>query len=256
MIFSTPLAAIGLLSTVVLTAVYCFRRKSPPRVVSSLLLWPKDVRASAASQRRDKLLLPPIFWLELLALIALVAAAVTPLVWRKSSGTLHVLVDDSPSMHAGKPSAADRAAEFLLHERKRGTKDTFRVRTFTSEAALDRALATLRSSLPPGDECLVLTDHTPSVPLPAAGVRWEAFGIPQANYAITAARRLRKTPTNDSLFLEVRRFGEGSDTLPLVLEGFGTNSLAFDATGRARFVTTLPADDRAVVARLRRCACR
>ena len=250
MIFSTPLAAFGLLITVVLTAVYCFRRKSPPRVVSSLMLWPKAARSTATSRRRDKLLLPPIFWLELLALTALVVAALTPLVWRKSSGTLHVLLDDSPSMHAGVPSAANRADAFLSQERKRGTKDTIRVRTFSTDAALDRALATLRASLPPGDECLVLTDRLPVQQLPSAGIRWEAFGIPQANYAITAARRLRKTPTNDSLFLEVRRFGDGSDTLPLVLEGFGTNSLAFDATGRARFVTTLPANDHAVVAHL------
>ena len=59
MIFSTPLAALGFLTAVGLTAVYCFRRKSPPKTIGSLLLWPKTKVASAAARRRDRPRVPP-----------------------------------------------------------------------------------------------------------------------------------------------------------------------------------------------------
>lgn len=242
MIFSTPLAALGLLTAVGLTAVYCFRRKSPPKLVSSLMFWPKPAIASASARRRDRLQVPPIFWLELFILLTLVAAALTPLVWRRSAGTLHVILDDTPSMYAGNPTSAAACAEaFLADERKRGTKDTIRVRTVKDTAGFKRALAAARSALAPGDEILVLTDHAPTDPISTSGLRWEAFGQPLSNCAITACRRLRKSSETDSLFLEVRRFGKEPDQVVLTLKDLGTHVLSFDQEGRARLVTSVPA---------------
>ena len=93
MIFATPLAAAGFATAAGLAAVYCFRRKSPEKAVGSLLLWPRPKTVSTQSRRRDRLVLPPIFWLELFALLALVFAALTPLAWRRSTGTLLVVLD-------------------------------------------------------------------------------------------------------------------------------------------------------------------
>ena len=251
MIFSTPLAALGFLTVAGLTAVYCFRRKSPPKLVSSLMFWPKPAVTSAASRQRDRLRVPPIFWLELFILLALVTAALSPLAWRRSAGTLHVILDDTPSMHAGEPaSPAVQAEAFLAKERTRGVKDSIRVRTVEDTAGFNRALNAVRSALAPGDEILVLTDHEPSEPIVTAGLRWEAFGRPSSNCAITACRRLRKSSDEDSLFVEVRRFGEGTDQVVLTLEGFGAHTLSFDGQGRARCVTTVPSQSGVVTAHL------
>ena len=127
MILATPLAAAGFATAAVLTAVYCFRRRSPPKSVGSLLLWPKPSASLSAARRRDRLRTPPSFWLELFTLLALVCAALTPLTWRSSSGSLAVILDTSPSMSAG--DAGKKAAEFLEREKKRGAKDSIRVRT-------------------------------------------------------------------------------------------------------------------------------
>ena len=246
MILATPLAAAGFAATAALAAVYCFRRRSPPKTVGSLLLWPKPAVSLSAARRRDRLRTPPSFWLELLAITALVFAALTPLRWRRSSGSLTVIVDTSPSMSAG--DAAKKAEEFLAREKKRGAKDSIRVRTAPDSGALGRELASARSILLPGDEILVLTDRPPSDELPSEGVRWEAFGTPSPNCAITAARRRRRDPDRDSVFVEVRRFGEGAGSCVLSIEGAGQATLSFDEEGRARFAGTVAANQPSIKA--------
>ena len=240
MILATPLAAAGFATAAVLTAVYCFRRRSPPKSVGSLLLWPKPSVSLSAARRRDRLRTPPSFWLELFTLVALVCAALTPLTWRSSSGSLAVILDTSPSMSAG--DAGKKAAEFLEREKKRGAKDSIRVRTAKDARALEREIASARAIQLPGDEILVLTDRPPESELPAAGIRWEAFGTPSPNCAITSVRRRRRDTAHDSVFIEVRRFGEGQDSCVLEIEGVGKSTLKFDAEGRALFSGTVAAN--------------
>ena len=240
MIFATPLAATGFATAAVLAALYCFRRRSPPRTVGSLLLWPEPAVSLSAARRRDRLRTPPSFWLELLILLALVCAALTPLRWRQSSGSLTVILDESPSMSAG--DAGKKAAEFLERERKRGAKDSIRVRAVRDQRGLERELASARAIQIPGDEILVLTDRPPETDLPAAGTRWEAFGSPSPNFAITAVRRSRRDPAHDSVFVEVRRFGDGPDSCALEIEGAGKSMLKFDADGRALFSGAIAAN--------------
>ena len=244
MIFATPIAALGFTTAAALAAIYCFRRKSPERKVGSLLLWPRPKTISTQSRRRDKLVLPPLFWLELFALLALVAAALTPLAWRRSAGTLHVVLDTSPSMSATSGEAARLAEEALAREKRRGTKDAVRVRRAADSDALAREIAAAKSVALPGDEILVLTDTPPADrSLPRQGLRWISFGRPVSNCAITAVRRLRASPGVDSLYVEVRRFGPNADEIALSVEGYGSSTLRFDADGRARFATSVRASD-------------
>ena len=238
MIVATPLAAAGFATAALLAAVYCFRRRSPPRAVGSLLLWPKPTVSLSAARRRDKLRTPPSFWLELLILVSLVAAALTPLNWRRSSGSLAAILDTSPSMSAG--DAAEKASAFLEREKRRGAKDSIRIRNAPDSRALARELAAARSTRLPGDEILVLTDRPPAEEPAEPGIRWEAFGTPSPNVAITAARRRRREPGVDSVYIEVRRFGEGPQTCRLEIEGVGGTLLTFDSGGRARFSGTIP----------------
>ena len=250
MIFATPLAAIGFATAAGLAAIYCFRRKSPVKTVGSLLLWPRPKTVSTQAKRRDRILLPPIFWLELLALIALVLAALTPLAWRRSAGTLHVILDESPSMSANGGEAAALARNALEKERRNGTKDAVRVRSVSSSRALARMLETAKSAAAPGDEILVLTDMPPEDGVPRTGLRWMAFGRPLSNFAITATRRLRTAPETDAIFIEVRRFGPGVDETTLTLSGLGKTTLKFDTEGRARFSASVAASAGPVTASL------
>ncbi len=241
MIFATPLAAAGFATAAGLAAIYCFRRRSPERTVGSLLLWPRPKSKTTQARRRDRLVLPPIFWLELLALLALVFAALTPLAWRRSAGTLHVILDESPSMTANGGASADLAEAALEKERRRGTKDAVRVRAARDAHSLRREIDAAKSVALPGDEILVLTDTPPSEEITQAGFRWISFGKPLANCAITATRRLRTTPETDAVFIEVRRFGPGTGETRLTLSGHGAATLKFDADGRARFTASVSA---------------
>lgn len=239
MIFSSPLAALGFLTAAGLVAVYCFRRKSPRRPVGSLLLWPKPQASSVSARRRDRLHLPVSFWLELLALVALVTAALSPLSWRRSSGVMHVIMDRSPSMSVHGASA--RADAFLARERAAGRKDDIRVREVADARELAREYAALSSVLPPGDELLVLTDAPPDFELPAHGVRWEAFGKADVNTAIVSVRRRRVAPGRDSIFTAIRRFGNGPSAVRLTIEGLGSADVELDAQGRGRYSATIDA---------------
>ncbi len=243
MIFATPLAAVGFATAAGLAAVYCFRRKSPEKTIGSLLLWPRPKTMSTQSRRRDRLILPPIFWLELFALLALVFAALTPLAWRRSTGTLHVVLDESPSMSANGGAPARLANATLAGERKRGTKDKVSVRTASDSRALAREIDAAKAVAIPGDEILVLTDTPPEDGVARAGLRWSSFGKPLPNFAITATRRLRTTPATDSVFIEVRRFGPGENEVKLALSGHGATTLRLDGEGRARFSTTIAASE-------------
>ena len=250
MIFATPLAAVGFATAAGLAAIYCFRRKSPEKTVGSLLLWPRPKAVSTQARRRDRLILPPIFWLELLALLALVVASLTPLAWRRSAGTLHVVLDESPSMSANGGEAARLAKDALEGERKRGVKDAVRVHVASDSRAFAREIDAAKSVALPGDDILVLTDTPPEEGVARAGLRWAAFGKPLPNVAITATRRLRTTPETDAVFVEVRRFGPGADEVKLALSSHGATTLRFDAEGRARFSTTVAASEGPIVATL------
>jgi len=111
-----PLALIGLASIPVLVAIYVLRNRFRRRTVSSLVLWRFRTQSQMGGAKIHRLRLPLLFFLELLALVLLVAAAAGPR-WKspQAERPLIVVLDDSFSMRAvdGGLSARDRARIFL-----------------------------------------------------------------------------------------------------------------------------------------------
>ena len=236
--FATPIAAFGFLSVAVLTALYCFRRRSPPRTVSSLLLWPLSAERSPSAKRRSRLQTPPLFFLELAALTALVLAALSPFVRRSGGGTLHILRDTSPSMEAD--TAKDRAERLIAAARRDHAGGATILHEAPDDQTFAQTLAALANSRAPGDEILAVSDHAPADPTLAPGVRWEAVGTPLANLALVNFRRTRREPGRDALLIEARRFGGGATVATLTLDGTRRFPLAFDTNGIARLATDVP----------------
>ena len=280
MYFATPAALIGAATVAGLVAAYLYRAQFRRRSVSSLMLWRFAVRSGGGGRRRDRLRLPPIFYLELAILALLVFAALSPHIRRTAPPPLTVVLDTSASMSAGGPDGqtpAMRAASFLAREIKRNGATRMKVvaapvdgpQVFGQEEAsaagiaagkygdftspgdsLADAVARARRLATGGGIVVVLTDHAPPEGFSQeAGVSWFSFGEPVANDAISFASR---TPggadSPDSLYVELRRFPAG-DRTPFVfavadLSSPSAEPLRFsatpDANGVARFATTLP----------------
>src|ERR1700677_4140198 len=96
-----PLALVGLTTLPALVAIYILRNRFRRRTVSSLLLWQFHVQSKVGGAKVHRLQLPRLFFLELLALILLVAAAAAPQ-WSlpQTARPLIVVLDDSFSMRA------------------------------------------------------------------------------------------------------------------------------------------------------------
>src|SRR5690242_21136464 len=111
-----PLALIALAAVPALAAIYILRNRFRRRPVSSLVLWRFQVQSKAGGAKIHRLQLPLLFFLELLALILLVAAATGPH-WQlpQAARPLIVVLDDSFSMRAASDgvSARARAETFL-----------------------------------------------------------------------------------------------------------------------------------------------
>ncbi len=280
MYFATPAALIGAAAVAGLVAAYLYRAQFRRRRVSSLMLWRFAVRSGGGGRRRDRLRLPPIFFLELAILALLVFAALSPHVRRAAAPPLTVVLDVSASMSAKGADGitpANRAARFLRTEIARTGATRMKVvaapvegpQVFGQEEAsasgiasgkygdftsagdsLADAVARARRLATGGGRVIVLTDHAPPEGFSQeAGVDWFAFGEPVLNNAISFASR---TPggvgSPDSLYVELRRFPAG-DRTPFAfsvsdLSASGAAPLAFsvtpDAQGVARFAAALP----------------
>ena len=111
-----PLALIALAAVPALAAIYILRNRFRRRPVSSLVLWRFQVQSKAGGAKINRLQLPLLFFLELLALVILVVAATGPH-WQlpQSARPLIVVLDDSFSMRAARDgvSAQASARDFL-----------------------------------------------------------------------------------------------------------------------------------------------
>ena len=232
-----PLASIALTAIPALVAIYLFRNVFKPRTVSSLFLWRALNRPSEGGVRRNRLRLPLIFLLELLAILMLVAAAVEPR-WPggANTGVLVAVLDDSASMRAGLDGVSfrDKARDALLRE---ATSGQFRhVRLVLAgpqpaplggslgsaadvrralagwtcqapSAAMEAAIATALELGGTDASVLALTDHAPAHDLTGGRVRWEAFGRSLPNVAFVNASRSAGATADRCLF-EVANFGD------------------------------------------------
>ncbi len=245
MFFGFPYALAGLAMVAGLVAVYLFRARYRRRPVSSLMLWRQTQRPRQGGGRRDRLRLPPLFYLETAAILALLLAALNPHVRRPQRGTLTVVYDPSASMSArdGAGRTAREQAARALRTRI-GSLDPIRVRLLRADAAgpvnvgflppsraaqrllgmpcrdpgdsLSATLARAGEVSDPADEILVLTDRAPDAETTLRpGILWRAFGAVRPNAAITLAERVGTDDGYETLLVEISGFDLPTPTVPL-----------------------------------------
>ncbi len=232
MIFGIPYALLGAVMVGGLVAVYLFRSRARRRPVSSLMLWQKVARPRQGGVRRDVLVLPPLFYLELLALLAMVLAAAAPMMLQPSARTLTVIVDTSASMTAKGGdglTSREHAARTLREESGRyarvrlilaGAGEPALAGTMTPEearrmvagtecvAAGDSVMRALARVSEGEGAVLVLTDRgMPEEVALRPGVVWRACGELLANAGITHASRSTLADGRDAVLVEVAGFG-------------------------------------------------
>ena len=245
--FLLPYALAGMAAAVGgLVAAYLLRARFRRRPVSSLMLWSALAPASGAGRRRDRLRTPPLFFLELAALVCLALAAASPFVRRGAPPAPTLALADSASMAARDPDGvtpASRAAADLSHQL--GDAAHVRVILATVPApqslgllpradalallrdpsrflgngdSLDSALALAETLRAEDGAILVATDRAPPPdrPLPP-GSRWLAFGRPLPNAALSARRAL-SDDGSEALLLSVQRFPATDEPLTATIE--------------------------------------
>ena len=253
-----PLALIALATVPALTAIYILRNRFRRRQVSSLVLWRFHVQSKAGGAKIHRLQLPLLFFLELLALLLLVAAATGPR-WKlpQSSRPLIVVLNDGFSMRAIQDSVSsrDHAKEFLEklfrhqpppftrlilagsepHALGSTVKTWSEVNNLLSqwkcwspEASMDSAI-TLASELGGGQaNILVLTDHKPDDEnISSPRLEWHAFGQPLDNFAIISASRTA-FGGQDRCLLEIANESDAAHSTRLLVQ-IGSNAVQSSA---------------------------
>ncbi|MRR10291.1 VWA domain-containing protein, partial [bacterium] len=231
-----PLALAALAALPALAAIYLLRNRFRRRQVSSLVLWSFPVPLKEGGARLNRLQLPLIFFLELLALLLLVAAATGPhLRLAQSVRPLTVVLDDSFSMLAGTGQETPRRRAF------RSLENLFRLqpppatrlvlagleprllgapartwpevaalleewRCQAPAAALEQALQLAAESGTSQANLLVLTDQPPPQErIDNDRLQWRSFGNPVPNLAIVNASRV-PYGEEDRCLLEVANY--------------------------------------------------
>ena len=123
-----PMALLALVSVPSLAAIYWLRNRFHRLEVSSLILWLDQKKPKEGGRRVQRIQTPLLFFLELLALLFMVAAAVHPMIPSRSALRQYVMIlDDSYSMRAGGDlSARQKGVEAILEELD--TQSNFSVR--------------------------------------------------------------------------------------------------------------------------------
>lgn len=269
-----PLALLALASLPALAAIYILRNRFRRRKVSSLMLWRFRVQAREGGSRIQRLQLPLLFFLELLALMLLVVAATGPH-WKlpRSTRPLIVVLDDSFSMRAseGSVTAQARAREFLRGLFRFQPPPSTRLvlagsepRLLGSSAAnwsevaklLDHwtcmaPASSIETSITLATELgkqranvLVLTDHAPpEEKFTSDRLEWHAFGKQLDNVAIVNASR-SANGDQDRCLLEIANYSAKPAASSVhVLAGTNVvqqNLLSFGPRGQERLVFNLP----------------
>jgi hypothetical protein len=235
-----------------LAAIYLLRNRFRRRQVSSLVLWRFHLQSKSGGAKINRLQLPLLFFLELLALLLLVVAATGPhLKLPQSARPLIVVLDDSFSMRAlnGDVSAQYRAQHFLEKLfRVQPPPSTRLILAGTSPRVLGSTVKSWREvngllaqwqCWSPGSaidsaitlaaelgkqqaNILVLTDHEPAEKkISSQRLEWHAFGAPVDNLAIVNASRTA-FGDEDRCLLEIANFSSTAHTAKLAVQT-GTN---------------------------------
>jgi Aerotolerance regulator N-terminal len=256
-VFTFPFAFIALLAVPALIAIYWLRNQSRERRVSSLLLWLDERQMWEGGRRIHRLQTPLLFFLELMAIMLLVMAAVGPMMRAGESGRpLVIVLDDSFSMlaGAGKGGAtggaryrAIRAIESelksnryepvyfalagespqLLGEAAYNTDQAIELlqnwRCGAPAAKLEEAIAFAFELGGPRARVLAVTDHAPYQELSDSRLQWWSFGSSRENFAfVNAARTLRDD--EDRILLEIANLSSSSGSTTLSVESGEPNN--------------------------------
>lgn len=283
-----PLALMAAAALPALAAIYILRNRYRRREVSSLMLWEFAVLSREGGAKVNKLQLPLVFFLELLALALLVTAATGPR-WQLPAHArpLVVILDDSASMLAsgnaiGTDSPRAKAAtalEEILKSRKflsirlvlAGPKPRVLGSTVTTaievrelltqwtcqspDAALDSAIALANDLGGIQSQLLILTDHAPpGSELVGNRIQWQAFGSTQPNLAFVNATRTTHGES-DRVLLEVANFSASASASAAYRITSGSNllrsaTLSLEPRARQRLILNLPAGTPAIEASL------
>ncbi len=234
----SPLLLCAVPVALVLLLLYLLHRRSKVRIVPAIFLWDRP-QASPHSGTRINFRLPPaIFYLELAALLLLIAALAAPFVSTPETyPPLAVILDDSMSMRAKVPggkSPLESGAEFVKSE-IRALPDRrvlwivaaespvlasdSNARTdfgafWTGQAASSdlAAAAALARRMARGCQLLIVTDQKPALEL-APDTTYFSAGAPLGNSAIVNARR-----TAGRILIEAANFSALPLDAVLVLE--------------------------------------
>jgi hypothetical protein len=234
----------GLVAVPVLVTLYLLHNRFRQREVSSLFLWRHIGRRSSGGSRFRNILPPPVFWVELLAILLLIAAAAAP-----CFRSLHdirpliIVLDDSFSMQAAAPGGtirqqAEKAVREAVAELSpskitvvwarripqvgrsvdgiAGLSGIFREWNCRYPSAdLDGALTLACSRANANTRVLVVADRPPRQEMqPGQGlVRWIAVGQPLANAAIATAVRAAVPNGPDRVLVEIRGFSRSEEIL-------------------------------------------
>ncbi len=248
-----PLALIALATVPALAAIYILRNRFRRRQVSSLVLWRFHVQSKAGGAKIHRLQLPLLFFLELLALLLLIAAATGPR-WKlpQSSRPLIVVLNDGFSMRAAQDgvSSQDRAKEFLEQLFRRQPPPFTRLilagteprslgstatrwtevnnllsqwKCWSPDSAMDSAI-TLASEIGGGQaNILVLTDRKPvDEKISNPRLEWQAFGRPLDNFAIINASRTA-FGDQDRCLIEIANDSDSTHSTHLLVSGTGNS---------------------------------
>lgn len=255
MIFSLPLAFLGLLALPALAAIYLLRSRSRPQTVSSLMLWIDATRAREGGRILKRMHVPLLLILELAVATLLVLAMTEPRLRTGGAGPLVVVLDDSFSMQAGGGESPRQqalrtvegmlrdepgvAARFILAGRRpgilgdrvqgaaRAAEALERWQCLSETSSLEAGIMLASQIGGPQARILVLTDRPSPEQLPDGRVVWRAFGRARPNAAIVHAARSTHGG-RDRCLVEVANFAKRSREITVMLrtEPAGT------ATGR------------------------
>ena len=278
-VFAFPLAFVGLLAAGGLAAVYLLRNRSRRQVVSSLMLWAFQTHTRHGGRILQKMQVPLLFLLEMVAIASLILAAAGPRVPAAAPRRLFVILDDSFSMWAGNDnSARARAEAFLLETLEgdnyvtqlilagprptilgkasgstayiRGLLERWRCACPSSQP--EKAIA-LASNLDPDGRILVLSDRPPGALARKGRIEWHSFGQPSGNFALISAVR-KPHGQVQRVLLEVANYSDAPGPTVLTITGGNLRPKQIElqlGPNEARpVVFDLPAEAPAITARL------
>ncbi|MDR2705422.1 MAG: BatA and WFA domain-containing protein, partial [Planctomycetaceae bacterium] len=264
---TVPWALLGLISLPIVFGIYLFRTRSRRYEVSCLFLWVDRNRATQGGRKIQRLQLPFLIVLEILALILLTVAASQPMFRIESMGRPTVIILDasySMTAGAGEETSQKRAVndlhrmfaaqigsqpigypiqfiiagtkpQLLLGRAKNATEAREILESWhcsSPTADLDTSISLAANISTPGTKILVVTDHLPIGEITEGRVLWKSYGKQADNLAIIHASRVLQDD-KDRLLLEIANLGKKTQNLRMSIVESKNQRLLFQQENKA-----------------------